>query len=248
MFGCNKWLKCFIRLKTCFNLFWCFFLIHLPFIVMVLHLYIKSVWSVSCRCSRLIYYIYFIPAAGIHLLALSRSEFCISVSVNFFLNVSGRFTLPPPLVVRGFGLCQLLYCSQVGFGWALFDRWITACGHLVVVRMMKSRFDEARVTELRSGLNDASVCSLDKTGLHNSFIIFFDLQNLIKRSLLLFRRNTFHKTWLGCYGRVTGNILVIKPACNSRTNSPKFHHLSSVSDQNSLSVITQNFVWIKKLL
>lgn len=46
---------------------------------------------------------------------------------------------------------QLLYCSQVGFGWVLFDSWIIASGHLVVVRMIKSRFDEANVTEVCSG-------------------------------------------------------------------------------------------------
>lgn len=39
-------------------------------------------------------------------------------------------------------------CSQVGFGRAFFDRWITVSGRLIVVRMIKGTFDEANDTEL----------------------------------------------------------------------------------------------------
>ena len=58
----------------------------------------------------------------------------------------------------GFHPVQQLYCSQVGFGQVLFDRWITVNGHLAVVRMIKSRFDKANVVELYSGTNNASFC------------------------------------------------------------------------------------------
>lgn len=56
----------------------------------------------------------------------------------------------------------------MGFGRVLFDRWITASGHLVVVRMITSRFDKANVTGPA-----ASGSRLDNTGLYSSFFITF---------------------------------------------------------------------------
>lgn len=82
--------------------------------------------------------------------SLSYCKFCIPVCVNYFLDVSeSRYSLSLPLMVRGFGLCAAA-CTAAK--WVLVRYYLTVGLLRVVIwlwsEMIKSRFDEANVTEL----------------------------------------------------------------------------------------------------